>query len=100
MALSVAKKGFFGGKKKLKEAKALAAKPNVKLTDIGGGQPWNMGQLGPMSGLNPYAQLQAETEARYRHAPVTPIQGITPAMQPSNPWGNDGGMGGNATWGG
>lgn len=96
-------KGFLGGKKKLKEQKAAAAAQQRGLTSIGapGGQaPWNMGQLGPMSGLNPYAQLQAETEGRYRHAPVTPIQGITPAMQPSNPWSNDGGMGGNATWGG
>jgi len=92
-------KGLFGGKKKLKEKKALEAKQKG-LTSIGAPGSWQMGQLGPMSGLNPYAQLQAETEARYRNAPVTPIPGITPAMQPSNPWGNDGGMGGTATWGG
>lgn len=95
-------KGLFGGKKKLKEKKALEAKNKTAgLTSIAGGQPsWAAGPLGPMSSENPYARLQAETEARYRNAPVTPIPGITPAMQMSNPWGNDGGMGGTATWGG
>jgi hypothetical protein len=116
-------KGFFGGKKKLKEqriaegkdpktGKPLAGGP-PGLTAIGGnGNKYGQnpsGALGRVVGSDPYGQLRAETEARYRplDTPYTPFMpmpmlgGTQPFKVSTNPW--DGGgdaLGGQSTYGG
>jgi len=110
-------KGFFGGKKKLKEKKAAEAAAKAGqapgLTAIGGnGNKYGQnpsGALGRVVGSDPYGQLRAETEARYRplDTPYTPFMpmpmlgGTQPFKVSTNPW--DGGgdaLGGQSTYGG
>ena len=111
-------KGWFSGKKKLKEeriAKGLDPKTGKPLAggppglSTIGGQGGPSGTLGRVVGSDPYGQLRAETEARYRplDTPYTPFMpmpmlgGTQPFKVSTNPW--DGGgdaLGGQSTYGG
>jgi hypothetical protein len=110
-------KGLFGGKKKLKEKKAAEAAAKAAgapgLTAIGGqGNKYGQnpsGSLGRVVGSDPYGQLRAETEARYRplDTPYTPFMpmpmlgGTQPFKVSTNPWDGGGDVfGGNSTYGG
>lgn len=100
-------KGFFGGRKKNKEKKAAEAAAKAGppgLTSIGGPN----GSLGRVVGSDPYGQLRAETEARYRplNTSYTPFQpmpmigGTQPFKVSTNPWDGGGDVGGSSSWGG
>lgn len=106
-------KGLFGGKKKLKEqriAKGLdpkTGKPVAPGLSAIGGQGGPNGSLGRVVQSDPYGQLRAETEARYRptntpYTPFTPMPmlgGTQPFKISTNPW-EGGDVGGQTSWGG
>jgi len=111
-------KGWLGGKKKLKAeriAKGLDPKTGKPLPGGApglsaiGGQGGPSGTLGRVVGSDPYGQLRAETEARYRplNTSYTPFQpmpmvgGTQPFKISTNPWeGGGDALGGQSTYGG